>query len=254
MIDFDKLANRLRKKKASRMADAPMFDEPLKNAQTAIVQQPVNEELYALETLRRSLPFVTKIDIETDNSMSAVTDVIVYYNNGMTAKITCFRKPEKTEELVNIALAGAHQCLSDLSYGALFNFNGEDRRVWRKVGKTEDGKMPVVISTELEGDRPKLNGATPSGVPGLREVLLAIPGVACMPGEYSMSTGQVKKTKFESIFDPRVSMVERGRIKHDREEKPCLDKVTAKRAANAMAELMRSVGIDGTEEKTDEKR
>jgi hypothetical protein len=248
MVDFNKL---IRKARAAidPVPSARVFEEPLKNAQTAIVQQPVNDELYALEMLRRSLPFVTKIDIETEETMSQVAAVIVYYNNGMTAKIECFRKPAKTEELINIALAGAHQCLSDLSYGALFTYAGKDRRVWRKVGKVEDGQVPVVISSELECDEPKFHQAVPSGAPGLRDILLSIPGVACLPGENTTSNSQVKRTKFESMEDPRVAMVERGRIRHDREEKPRLDKTTAKRATNAMAELLMSVGINGDKDK-----
>lgn len=235
MVDFNKL---IRKARAAidPVPSARVFEEPLKNAQTAIVQQPVNDELYALEMLRRSLPFVIKIDIETEETMSQIATVIVYYNNGMTAKIECFRKPAKTEELINIALAGAHQCLSDLSYGALFTYAGKERRVWRKVGKVEDGQVPVVISSELECDEPKFHQAVPSGAPGL-------------PGENTTSNSQVKRTKFESMEDPRVAMVERGRIRHDRKEKPRLDKTTAKRATNAMAELLMSVGINGEKDK-----
>lgn len=241
MVDFKKALDQFRSKKQTPLS------EPLKNAQTAIIQQPVSTELYEIEVLRRSLPFVVKIDIETYETPTKVVSVIVHYKNGLIAKIECYRKPEKTEELINVAIAGTHQCLSDLAYGALFTFAGKDRRVWRKVGKAEEGQVPVIISSELECDEPKFNGAIPSGAPGLRDILLSIPGVACLPGENTTSNSQVKRIKFESMEDPRVAMVERGRIRHDREEKPRLDKTTAKRATTAMAELLMSVGIGDKE-------
>jgi hypothetical protein len=256
MVDFNKLLGKARAI-MDPTAGERVFDEPLKSAQTAIVQQPVSEELYALEILRRSLPFVVKIDIETEEITTKAASVIVYYKNGLTAKIECYRKPEKTEELINVALAGAHQCLSDLAFGALFTYAGKDRRVWRSAVSAEDGGLPIIISSELSADAPKFSKAVPDGAQGLRDILLSVPGVACLPGENSTSNAQVKnrqKVKIESMDDPRVAMIDRGRIKHDRVEKPRLDKTTAKRATNAMAELLRSVGIDGTEEKTDEKR
>ncbi|MFA5052814.1 MAG: hypothetical protein WC565_02050 [Parcubacteria group bacterium] len=251
MVDFKKALDQFRSKKQTQLS------EPLKNAQTAIIQQPVSTELYEMEVLRRSLPFVVKIDIETDETTTKAASVIVHYKNGLIAKIECYRKPEKTEELINVALAGTHQCLSDLAYGALFSFAGKDRRVWREAVQTIDDMVPIIISTELSSDAPKFTNAVPDGAPGLRDILLSLPGVACMPGENSTSNSQVKGRqgiKISSMDDPRVAMMERGRIRHDRVEKPKLDKTTATRATTAMAELLRSVGIDGSEEKTDEKR
>lgn len=250
MVDFKKALDGFRAKKK--------LSEPLQAAQTAIIQQPVSDELYEMEVLRRSLPFVVKIDIETDETTTKTASVIVHYKNGLIAKIECFRKPEKTEELINVALAGCHQCLSDLAYGAIFTFAGKDRRVWRDAVHIEqDIEQRLIISSELSCDSPKFTNAVPDGSPGLRDILLSLPGVACMPGENSTSNSQVKGRqgiKITSMDDPRVAVMERGRITHDRVEKPRLDKKTANRAATAMAELLRSVGIDGSEEKTDEKR
>jgi hypothetical protein len=209
---------------------------------TPIVQDVVSDEMFSLETLRRSLPYVQKIDIESGDPPYGKEVVIVFYHNGLIANIECFEKPSKVSELINIALAGAHQCLSEIGIRGLFTFDGKERHVWR-TGKLKSSKT---ISSVIQDDKPKLIGAVPYNAPSLREVQLAIPGIACMPGENSMSSGQKKALQ---IDDPNVAQFERSRITHDRVEKIRLDKPTANRAVNAMAELLRSVGLDETEKK-----
>lgn len=262
MVDFKKLIGLTSHQRDVTVDRATSLQEPLKNGQTmttTTIQQTEVQTVFELDVLRRSLPFVIKIDIEVDESKPGTRNasVVVHYKNGLIAKIECFRSPSNTEELINVALAGAHQCLSDIANEALFTYAGLDRRVRRKTKFGESIDDPIVVSSELESDKPKIEIAVPVGAPGLRDILLSIPGVACMPGENTTSNSQVKgtsRTRIDSFDDPRVAVMDRGRIKHDRVEKPRLNKETADRATNAMAELLRSVGIDGAEEKTDRKR
>jgi hypothetical protein len=222
MVDFKKIADKI---------------------EQAIQCQAIQEEMYSTEMLRRSLPYATKIDIESDDDRF---HVVVHYKNGLTAKIQCFEKPSKTEQLINLALAAAHQCLSEIGSRARFNFNGKMRHVWRS-GRSK----PPIISCELVCDAPKFEGAVPDGAPCLREVQLSVQGIACLPGENKTSTGaqRIPKTKSMSYDDNGVAQFERSKPKYEREKKILLDRKVANRAANAMAELLRSVGLDEPEKK-----
>jgi len=201
---------------------------------------------YDTMLLKRTLPFVTKFDIEVEQN-SHITKVNVHYTNGLIAKVKSYDRPSKTEDLIDIALAAAHQCLI-LTFGfeATFSYGNRVRAVW------VEGECKY-----LSSDMEKLQGATPIGAPSFRDVQLSVPNLLCMPGESAISNGQVKPVLNRgslSIDDQKVSVVERGRIRHDRVEKPRLDKKTAKRATDAMAELLKAVGIDGNQDSEEPKR
>lgn len=216
-----------------------------REAATGVVTQ-VENNLYDEEKLRRSLPFVVRLDIETDE-LKHTASVIVAYNNGLSMKAECFHQPSNVDELINVCVAGAQQCLSAISHEAVFTFGRMVRTVKRKQLMNRKNEPNGFLSHELESDFPRFEFAQPNGAPSIRDVLLGIPQVATDPEMKQTSTGKVKPVKYE-VNDPRVAQFQRSLQSKD-SMKPRINKEKAKQATNAMAELLRTVGLDDANKK-----
>lgn len=208
----------------------------------------VENNIYDEEVLKRSLPYVTKLNIETNDQPigDTITTVIVEYRNGLSMQAYCTRTPIDTVELVNIAVCGSQQVLSTYVHKALFSFAARERVVSRR--ELEQRKSPIkqtdlikvnvdrkFSDTTASCDFGRFADAVPSGAPSLRDVLLTIPMSAVEKDHDLRSSAQVRSQSL------------RDRIIASPPPPPApltINKEQATRATKAMADLLKAVRID----------
>jgi len=202
----------------------------------------VVNNVYDEEVLKRSLPYVTKLNIETNDQPvgSTVSSVMVEYRNGLSMVAECTRTPIDTQELVHIAVAGSQQVLSTYVHRAAFYFASRERTVKRHVKARTTVKAPDLINvadinlfhdSRAECDFGRFANAIPSGAPSLREVLLTIQGAAIEKDQDCRSSSQVNSLLRDAVVirppEPPAP--------------PTISKEQATRATKAFSDLLKSI-------------
>ena len=199
--------------------------------------------MYDLDHLKQCLPYCTKIDFEVHSEPGGGVRFVVvecHYVGGLEARAECHEMPPTTEKLAELVAAGAQQCLSDLVQAATFSVGTKMRKIER------DERDP----SKAHASGPRLP-VVPPQAPSLREVMTTMPDVIDVDGTEVTSTAIHKKSE-KALYDggrrayPALTDNQTNQPVTKALPPPvgALDRDKAKRATEAMGNLLRSIEDD----------